>query len=168
MSPSPQSGPSTSQSNIQPTFGSDNIGQESLEYMDTLEDGLPTCPLPPLQSVTSENPEDSRNPFRIKQHPTSSRVFGHGETFMDQFDKDQFVEARKQGLLYYPFATRDEWELASFLLQSNLSMSAIDRFLKLELVSYSLRKQYILHLTTSFLGVGKTHRTFLPNSKRSA
>jgi hypothetical protein len=64
---------------------------------------------------------------------------------MDKFAKDQFAEARNQGLLYYPFATRDGWELASFLLWSNLSMNVIDHFLKLKLVSYPLRKRYILH-----------------------
>jgi hypothetical protein len=168
MSPSLQLGPTTSQSNIQPTFRSDNLSQELPEYMDTSEDAPPTCPLPPLPSVTSQNPEDRQSPFWIKQHPTSSRVFGHGETFMDQFDKDQFAEARNQGLLYYPFATRDEWELASFLLQSNLSMNAIDRFLKLELVSHPLRKWYTLHSYHNFLGAGKTHWTFLSDSKRSA
>ena len=145
MSPGLQLGPTTSQINIQPTFEIDNLGQDSLEYMDTSEDALPSCPSLPLPLVTSQNPEDSQNPFRIKRHPTSSKVYGHGETFMDQFDKDQFAEARNQGLLYYPFATRDEWELASFLLRSNLSMNAIDRFLKLKLVSYPLRKRYILH-----------------------
>jgi hypothetical protein len=88
----------------------------------------------------------------IKQHPTSSRVYGSGEMFMDQFNKDKFAEARNQGLLYYPFATRDKWELASFLLWSNLSMNAIDHFLKLELVSYPLRKQYILYFYHKLFG----------------
>jgi hypothetical protein len=107
MAPGPQLGP-TSQSNIQTTFRSDNLGQESLEYMDTLENTLPTSSLMPLPSVTSQNPEDRQNSFTIKQHPTSSRVYGSGEMFMDKFDKDQFTEARNQGLLYYFFTTRDK------------------------------------------------------------
>ncbi|KAF9040949.1 hypothetical protein BJ165DRAFT_1327183, partial [Panaeolus papilionaceus] len=37
-------------------------------------------------------------------------------------------------LPYYPFLTRDEWELASFLLQSGMSLAKIDQFLKLELL----------------------------------
>jgi hypothetical protein len=52
MAPSPQLGP-MSQSNIQTTFGSDNLGQESLEYMDTLKDTLPTFSSLPLPLVTS-------------------------------------------------------------------------------------------------------------------
>jgi len=37
--------------------------------------------------------------------------------------------------LYYPFASQDEWDLASFLLHSNLSMASIDKFLNLGMVS---------------------------------
>jgi hypothetical protein len=37
--------------------------------------------------------------------------------------------------LYYPFASRDEWELAAFLLRSDLSLASIDSFLSLKLVS---------------------------------
>jgi hypothetical protein len=96
IAPGPQLGP-MSQSNIQTTFRSDNISQELLEYMDILEDALPISPSLPLPLVTSQNPEDRQNPFTIKQHPTYSRVYGSGETFMDKFDKDQFAEARNQG-----------------------------------------------------------------------
>ena len=113
---------------------SDDTAQQSFEppgFMDTAEDYF----APSLPADTSQNPKDSRNPFNIKKHPTSSSVYGCGETFMDRCDKDEFTERRK-GNIYYPFASRDEWELASFLLRSRLSMAAIDRFLKLELVSY--------------------------------
>lgn len=112
---------------------SDDVGQQSFEppnFMDTAEDYFASSFL-----STSQNPEDRRNPFNIKKHPTSGSVYGRGETFMDQCDKDKFTERRKAHL-YYPFASRDEWELASFLLRSRLSMAAVDRFLKLELVSY--------------------------------
>jgi len=37
--------------------------------------------------------------------------------------------------LYYPFVSQPEWELASFLLKSGLSMVATDKFLKLQIVS---------------------------------
>jgi hypothetical protein len=113
---------------------SDDMGQQSFEppsFMDTAEDYFASS----LPASASQNPEDSRNPFNIKKHPTSGSVYGRGETFMDQCDKDRFAE-RRNAHLYYPFASRDEWELASFLLRSRLSMAAVDRFLKLELVSY--------------------------------
>jgi hypothetical protein len=64
----------------------------------------------------------------------SSKVFGNGETCLDLFDEDEYAEARQTNL-YYPFASQPEWELASFLLKSDLSRVAIDQFLKLQLVS---------------------------------
>lgn len=64
----------------------------------------------------------------------ASKTYGTGLTFMDQFDRDSFAPERKDHP-YFPFASRDEWELASFLLRSNLSMSATDTFLKLKMVS---------------------------------
>jgi hypothetical protein len=118
-----------------PISESDDIDQQSFEpphFMDTSEDYSHSS----LSSSASKNPEDKQNPFNIKKHPTSGSVYGRGETFMDQCNKDRFTEMRK-GHLYYPFASRDEWELASFLLRSNLSMAAVDRFLKLQLVSYA-------------------------------
>jgi hypothetical protein len=121
-----QSGPEISES--------DDMGQQSCEppnFMDTAEDYF----APSIPASTSPNPEDGRNPFNIKKHPTSGSVYGCGETLMDQCDKDKFTERRK-ARLYYPFASRDEWELASFLLRSRLSMAAVDCFMKLELVSY--------------------------------
>ena len=115
--------------------GGDNTGQQSFEppdFMDTAEDYPASTSRP---ATASQNPEDRQNPFIIKKHPTSSRVYGPGETFIDQCDKDKFAERRK-GNIYYPLASRDEWELASFLLNSRLSMAAVNCFLKLELVSY--------------------------------
>ena len=52
----------------------------------------------------------------------------------ERFDCDQYVKERKTNL-YYPFASWDEWELAAFLLRSDLSMASIDSFLSLKLVS---------------------------------
>jgi C2H2 type zinc finger protein len=117
----------------------DNLDRQSFEppgFMDTAEDCLLASSRSSPPASTSQNPEDKQNPFNIKKHPTSGSVYGRGETFMDQCDKDRFTEKRT-GHLYYPFASRDEWELASFLLRSRLSMAAIDRFLKLNMVSYT-------------------------------
>ena len=61
---------------------------------------------------------------------------------MDEFEDDEHAAMREDNL-YYPWASRPEWELASFLLCSSLSMAAIDQFLSLDLVSESL---IILHM----------------------
>ena len=88
----------------------------------TIQEDLPPPQSPPIF------------PFFKETHPTASSVYRRGQTFMDVFEKDRYATERETQL-YYPFASRDEWELASFLLHSHLSMASIDKFLKLKLVS---------------------------------
>ena len=42
----------------------------------------------------------------------ASKTYGKGTTFMEQFDNDRFANERTVNL-YYPFASREEWEFAS-------------------------------------------------------
>jgi hypothetical protein len=70
----------------------------------------------------------------IEEYEGSAEVYGTGTTFMEEFDHDQYAGERVENL-YYPFASRDEWELAAFLLRSDLSMASIDMLLSLNLVS---------------------------------
>ncbi|KAG2103464.1 uncharacterized protein F5147DRAFT_580548 [Suillus discolor] len=56
-----------------------------------------------------------------------------GTTFLDLFNADEYVDCRKDNL-FYPFALRNEWEVADFLLQSSLSMAAINEFLALLMI----------------------------------
>jgi hypothetical protein len=65
--------------------------------------------------------------------PGAARVYYTGSTFMDNFKADQFNEHRINNP-YYPFASREEWGLALWLLRVGLSMKAIDDFLKLPMV----------------------------------
>jgi hypothetical protein len=60
----------------------------------------------------------------------ASKTYGKGTTFMAKFDYDRFANERTANL-YYPFASREEWEVASFLLCSSLSMHDIDTVLSL-------------------------------------
>jgi hypothetical protein len=69
----------------------------------------------------------------VQEYEGAAKTFGPGTTFMQQFDYDEFAEERTQNL-YYPFASRAEWELAAFLLRSDLSLAALDKFLSLKLV----------------------------------
>ncbi|KAG1787146.1 uncharacterized protein HD556DRAFT_1449075 [Suillus plorans] len=57
----------------------------------------------------------------------------NGLTFLDVFNADEYAEYRKDNLLY-PFASKEEWEVAGYLLRSSLSMAAIDEFLKLRMI----------------------------------
>ena len=78
---------------------------------------------------------EAPNPV-IDFFPGAARVVDEGSTrFMDVFDQDMFSGIQNSENIYYPFANRPEWELAEYLLTSELSMAAIDRFLSLTLVS---------------------------------
>jgi hypothetical protein len=91
-----------------------------------LESDLPGSVEEPLGSQASEKPYVER--FR-----NAAKVYRRGQTFWDRFNMDPYTAYRKDNL-YYPFASRQDWELGSFLLCSSLSMAAIDEFLGLELV----------------------------------
>jgi hypothetical protein len=103
---------------------------DSMDVMDTTD------------TVNANHQSDDQYP---EQHATlppiytelyhgASYTFGQGETYMKLFDEDEHAEKRKTNL-YYPFASQPEWELASFLLKSGLSMGMMDEFLKLQMVS---------------------------------
>ena len=83
------------------------------------------------------NPDDGQQEdvpgLVIDAHPSTPSIYPGGTTFMDQFFADQYADFRQENL-YYPFASRIDWQLASWLLCSRLSMAAIDDFLSLELV----------------------------------
>jgi hypothetical protein len=82
----------------------------------------------------SDSGMDDASGVFIEEYEGSSEVYGTGTTFMEEFDHDQYAGERVENL-YYPFLSRDEWELAAFLLRSDLSMASIDMFLSLNLVS---------------------------------
>jgi hypothetical protein len=89
-----------------------------------------------LDEAPNANTGINQNARYVEIYPGASDTYGKGSTFMDAFNSDKYAGHRHQNL-YYPFQTRSEWELASWLLRSGLSMRAIDDFLSLELVSLS-------------------------------
>ena len=89
-------------------------------------DSEPNSPSNPVQ-------DDPDMPPPMK-FPSASHVFGEGQGFMSNFHMDKFAEHCTRNI-YYPFTSRDEWELGAFLTQSNMSMKAVNEFLSLELVS---------------------------------
>ena len=108
---------------------------------------LPTVPeggQPGADNVQSDSGEEAapHPPSRSKNYytevyPGAAQTYGKGPTFMDGFDGDEHAAMREDNL-YYPWASQPEWELASFLLRSSLSMAVIDQFLSLKLVSLAL------------------------------
>lgn len=81
----------------------------------------------------SAQPDDHPAHHHIERYPRAGEIKEFGPTFMDEFNADRFGEERANHP-YFPFASRDEWEFASFLLQSNLSMGQINTLLSLNLV----------------------------------
>ncbi|KAG0703857.1 hypothetical protein DFH29DRAFT_981702 [Suillus ampliporus] len=66
--------------------------------------------------------------------PEPPLAFEEGYTFLSLFDADENSVHCKTNL-YYPFSSRREWEIASWLLRSGLSMGKIDSFLSLEMIN---------------------------------
>ena len=62
-----------------------------------------------------------------------SEAFPGGWSFIDRFSEDQYTDERQQNL-YFPFASQEEWQFASWLLHSHLSLATIDSLLSLDIV----------------------------------
>ena len=103
---------------------------------------------PPSNCHHDVPPTDSDTGRHQDRYPFAARVYGKGHTFMDVFDADPHADKRVENL-YYPFASKQDWEMASWLLQSGLSMPAINQFLHLELVSYILHRPLSPHILIS-------------------
>lgn len=63
----------------------------------------------------------------------AAEKYGPGRSFLNEFDSDQYAWQWENNI-YYPFALQGDWELASWLLRSGLSINTIDEFLSLRLV----------------------------------
>jgi hypothetical protein len=95
-------------------------------------------PLPTGFSTPPHTPSALPDPpSRSHDFPDAGRVYGRGEGFMGWFGSDVYAAERVSNE-YYPFESKGEWELASFLSQSGLSMKRIDEFLSLNMVRSSL------------------------------
>ena len=110
-----------------PNFDWEPNGGEGLNELDPPSN----CHVPPTDSDTGGQHRD--------RYPFAAHVYGKGHTFMDVFDADPHADKRVENL-YYPFASKQDWEMASWLLRSSLSMPAIDQFLHLELASCILHR----------------------------
>ena len=86
----------------------------------------------PVHNPNDGQQEDTPS-LIVNAHPSTPSIYPGGTTFMDKFFADQYADFRRENL-YYPFMSRVDWQLASWLLHSCLSMATIDDFLSLELV----------------------------------
>lgn len=80
-----------------------------------------------------ENPR-SASPIR-ETYPGAAQEYGEGfDTLQGVENHDMYPEERKTNL-YYPFLDADDFAMAAWLNESGASMSHIDEFLKMPMVS---------------------------------
>jgi hypothetical protein len=91
-------------------------------------------PLPASPDSIPHTPSTPSNlPPQSLVFPDAGYMYGRSDGFMGWFHNDAQAAERTSNH-YYPFQSKGEWELASFLSQSGLSMKRIDEFLSLNLV----------------------------------
>lgn len=66
-------------------------------------------------------------------YPDAGKTYGHAPSFIDIFNTDQHAKERLTNT-YWPFSSKADWGMGSWLLRSGLSMRAINDFLGLEKV----------------------------------
>ncbi|KAF8189057.1 hypothetical protein BJ912DRAFT_850916 [Pholiota molesta] len=101
-------------------------------FMEDVSIHGPLVSNPSEEASLDSNIPPPKNTFFKTTFSGASQTYGLGPTFMDRFDQDRFAPERKTNL-YYPFASEEEWEFASYLLRSDLSVAAIDKLLKLRM-----------------------------------
>ena len=68
-------------------------------------------------------------------HPHASSTFGHGHNIFERIElADTYSDFRHRNR-YYPFSTKNDWEAASWLSRSDLSMEKVNEYLQLNRVS---------------------------------
>jgi hypothetical protein len=87
----------------------------------------------PESEGTLQSQASSDVQIPVEFFPLAGATYGPGTDFMSKFNADTHSEERKDNL-WYPFASKGEWELAFWLSRSGLSMALIDSFLTLQLV----------------------------------
>lgn len=81
-----------------------------------------------------ETPPPPAFQVKVEKHTAAGFDYGKGKTIVDEIDEDQFADERRNNR-YYPFASRDDFEVGAWFIRSSVSMSDIDKFLKLPAVS---------------------------------
>ncbi|KAI9569832.1 hypothetical protein HD554DRAFT_2037830 [Boletus coccyginus] len=77
-----------------------------------------------IDECVDVDPEVPSGKF-VEMYEGCSEAFPWGRTFMDEFWRDKHAAEQRENL-YFPFTSREEWQFASWLLRSRLSLSAIN------------------------------------------
>jgi len=117
----------------QPQHQFNHLSPSSDDEIDTTQLAEESMDIDPpfIKSFDGASPDGG--PF-VEKYEGAAEEYGAGATFMSEFNCNQYALEHIENI-YYPFASQDEWELAAFLLWSDLSMGSIESFLSLKLVS---------------------------------
>lgn len=141
-----------------------NPGTTSLETM-------PSAPTAGPGRVTVEEIEDveegglPKRPWIGDFSQDAGTIYGHVLTSFEQLHEQQKTTGKGS---FAPFANREEWELASFLVRSGMSQTAIEDFLTLPIVSncicrmQSRVRSILVGLTSFWLVDSESYQTCLP------
>ena len=94
------------------------------------------------------------------EFPGAGVTHGRTASFIDRFNEDRHSGSRVENA-HYPFAGKDEWELASFLHSSGLSMQKIDDFLRLKMVI-----TYIAFCSATLIILSRSRMLMYPFQRR--
>jgi hypothetical protein len=99
----------------------------------------------------------------LEYFPAAAMTASGTDTFLNRFHADEHADKRGEHP-FYPFATRGEWQLASWLIRNNISVASTDEFLKLDyvrLITFKLP-------TISHYLAGEAHGPLLFHLQRSS
>lgn len=115
---------------------------EAAPYWDYAQGGLPddaddssSLSLDDLQPPPPHSKAEPHvlNCHRVK-HQWGGKSFGHGNTVLDDIRFNDKFAAEREELLYFPFASELEWELAAWMSKAGMSVEHRDAFFKLQFV----------------------------------
>ena len=90
-----------------------------------------------MDSDTHQTPSDL-HPIPLSRarvyHPNKSQSVPGGMNLLQCMDQDEYVHIRDMENIYYPFASKSDWEVANWLSSGPLTQKEIDAFLHLERV----------------------------------
>jgi len=116
----------------------------------------PRSPLAPLYQdpIVDDTSSALSGGLRREFHPSPSLHIPGGRNLLQQIDvSDKYASVRAvRADIHYPFASREEWQLAKWLASAPLSRTETDRFLHLDYVSLPLRRYILMILIPSVSG----------------
>lgn len=87
-------------------------------------------------ALASVDPSAGPRPGTVRQyHPNTPVVNPGGQNHLQKMDDDIYANIHNTENIYYPFASKSEFELAGWLSSGALSQKEVDSFLRLEHVS---------------------------------